>query len=443
MDESLTVHLGPAPPGGAEIAVAGPAWSRFSERKRWAMLAVLFLVSTSNYVDRNIISVLLEPIKQEFSVSDTALGLLGGFCFAAFYAAFGLPVARWADRGNRRNIITLALATWSVMTLCCGLAQSFLQLALARIGVGAGESGAIPPAQSLIADYFAPSQRARAIAVFTAAAIAGYFLGFGVGGYIAATRGWRAAFLAAGAPGLLLAVVTRLYLVEPRFWGNEATVRLPNESMGESLLRLRRKRSYLYALVGCLLYFFVAYGALIFVPSFLIRTLQIPLAKLSVTYGATSAAASAIGTLAGGWLADRLGQRDVRWLAWLPALSLLATTPLEVAGFSTHSFSVFLGLGFIASLLLAAGLPPVFAAIHAVCGSARRATAIAIVLFSATLFGGGFGPLAAGTVSDFFTARYGAADGLRYALIIMMPLLAASGASFYAFALAMPRDIED
>jgi MFS family permease len=425
-----------------DSAARAPTWTLYTTSQRWSLLAVLFLVSTSNYIDRNVISVLLEPIKQEFRVSDTMLGLLGGFCFAAFYAVFGMPVARWADRGNRRTIITLALTIWSLMTLCCGLAQSFAQLAIARIGVGAGESGAIPPAQSLIADYFPPLQRARAIAIFTSAAIAGYLLGFGVGGYLAATQGWRMAFLVAGVPGLVLALITRFGLSEPRLLLRFQVGRADGESVRASLARLMAKRSYLYALAGCLLYFLVAYGALIFIPSFLIRTLHVGLTDVSVTYGSLGAIASVIGTLGGGWVADRLARRDARWLAWLPALALVVTAPIEIAAFMMSSFKAFLACGFAASVLLAGGLPPVFAAIHAVCGGRRRATAIAIVLFSATLFGGGCGPLLAGAISDLLTARYGA-DGLRYALIVMMPVLAASGACFYFFARAMPQDIED
>lgn len=428
--------------GNAVSVEAAAPWKIYSDRRRWGLLAVLFLVSTSNYLDRNVISVLLEPIKQEFHVSDTMLGLLGGFCFSVFYAVFGLPVARWADRGNRRTIITLALGVWSLMTLCCGLAQTFVQLAIARIGVGAGEAGAIPPAQSLIADYFSPQQRATAIAIFTAAAMAGYLLGFGFGGYIAATHGWRAAFLVAGAPGLILAVITRVTLSEPRLREDFKVVRNAGESIGETLAALLSKRSFLYAWAGCVLYFLVAYGALIFVPSFLIRTLHVSLAQVSVDVGAVSAIGSVVGTLSGGWIADRLARRDVRWLAWLPAVALVVTCPIQIVAFSVSSFALYLTISFFGGVLLMAGLPPVFAAIHAVCGSRRRATAIAIVLFSATLIGGGFGPLISGAISDGLTARYGA-DGLRYALISMMPLLAASGACFYMFAQAMPRDIED
>jgi MFS family permease len=413
----------------------------YTDRQRWRFLVVLFLVSTSNYFDRNVISVLLEPIKHEFHASDTMLGLLSGFCFAIFYVLFGMPVARWADYGNRRTIITCALAVWSAMTLCCGLAQNFWQLALARIGVGAGESGAIPPAQSLIADYFPPDRRASAIAIFTAAATAGYLLGFGLGGYIAAKYGWRTTFLVAGLPGLALALATRFVLAEPRLLIGRSSQSADRESIRDTLLRLKAKRGFLYALTGCILYFLMAYGALIFIPSFLIRALHIPLAEVSVTYGAIAALASLVGTLGGGLLADRLGRRDVRWLAWLPAATCTVAGPIYLVAFSLHQFSSFLALVFVAMMLLAGGLPPVFAAIHLICGTRRRATAIAIVLFSATLIGGGMGPLITGAISDALSAVYGA-DGLRYSLMIMMPVLVVTGASFYCFGREMPMDLE-
>jgi len=426
----------------AGVQPVSSPWILYTSSQRYSFLAVLFLVSASNAFDRNIISVLLEPIKQEFHASDTMLGLLSGFCFALFYALFGMPVARWADRGNRRTVITLALALWSLMTVFCGLAQTFGQLAFARVGVGAGESGAIPPAQSLIADYFPPQRRASAIGIFTAATTAGYLLGVGVGGYIAAKYGWRTAFLMAGLPGLALALVTRFALAEPRLRLGFPSQRANFESVGETLARLYAKRGFLYALAGFILYTFVAFGALLFIPSFLIRTLHVPLAQVSVSYGAVAAAASVIGSLGGGWLADRLGRRDIRWLAWLPAAACALAGPIFVLALSVHHFRSFLALAFCALMLVTGGLPPGFAAIHAVCGSRRRATAIAIVLFSSTLFGGGFGPLIAGAISDALSAVYGA-DGLRYSLMLMLSLLLATGALFYLFGRTMPADVED
>jgi MFS family permease len=427
----------------AQDAAGVQPWTLYTEGQRWRLLAILFLVSTSNYFDRNVISVLLEPIKHEFHVSDTMLGVLSGFCFAIFYAVFGVPVARWADRGNRRTIITLALSVWSVMTICCGLAQNFWQLSLSRIGVGAGESGAIPPAQSLIADYFPPDRRASAIAIFMSSAMAGYLLGFGAGGYIAATYGWRAAFLLGGVPGLVLALVTRFGLTEPRqrvggHQGGDAD----HERFRETLAHLKAKRAFLYALIGCILFFFVAYGALVFAPSFLIRVLHVPLATVSLASGTLNAVGSVVGTLGGGWVADRLGRRDIRWLAWLPAAACALAAPIYAVAFSFDHLGGYLGLSFAAGILVSGGLPPVFAAIHAVCGSRRRAMAIAIVLFSGTLFGGGLGPLAAGAISDALSAVYGA-NGLRYMLMLMMPLLVVTGGFYYLAGRALPADLED
>jgi MFS family permease len=275
-----------------------------------------------------------------------------------------------------------------------------------------------------------------------ASAMAGYLLGFGVGGSVAAVYGWRAAFLMAGIPGLLLAVIVRLGLAEPRLQPGTHSARVERESLRESLLRLKSKRSFVHALIGCQFYFFMAYGALIFLPSYLIRVQHVSLAEVSVAYGAAAAIGSVIGTLLGGWAADRLGRRDVRWLAWLAALACGVTGPVYMVALSLDRFWLFLVLAFTGATLLSAGLPPVFAAIHAVCGSARRATAIAVVLFSATLFGGSLGPLVTGAISDALSKVYGA-DGLRYSLILMMSLLVATGGCFYLFGRAMPVDLED
>ncbi len=417
-------------------------WSMYTDRQRWGYLLVLFLVSTSQYFDRNVISVLLEPIKQEFKVSDTALGFLGGFCFALFYTVAGLPVARWADRGNRRTVITLALTIWSAMTLCCGFARTFWQLAIARIGVGAGESGAIPPAQSLIVDYYPSSRRATAIAIFTSAAFAGNLLGLGLGGYVAAVYGWRNAFLLGGVPGLLLAILARLTLAEPRLQHpGLVNASGKQETTKETMSALVRKRSFLYALGGCLVYFLFAYGVLTFIPSFLIRSLHLSLAEVSVAYALVAASGSLIGTLGGGWLSDRLGRRDVRWLAWLAAIACGLTAPLFLAAFSAERLSAFLAAAFFANLLLTAGVPSIFSAIHAVCGARRRATAIALIYFSASLVGGGMGPMATGALSDALRAVYGE-NSLRYSLMMMTALLAGCCLLFYRFGQEMPGDTE-
>jgi MFS family permease len=425
-----------------KIAPGVPPWSLYTSRQRTGFLAVLFLVSASQFFDHSVIAVLFEPIKREFEVSDKMLGLLGGFCFSVFYVAAGVPVARWADRGNRRTVISVALTVWSAMTLLSGLSQTFWQLALARVGVGAGESGGIPPAQSLLVDYFPPRQRGMAIAIFTGGQTAGNLLGLAVGGSIAAAYGWRRALLFGGIAGIALACTVMLTLGEPR-----TLVGYPQESASlkdtlAEFMTLWRKHSYRYALIGLVIYFLFIYGTLGFAPSFLVRILHATLAQASVTFGVVAAAGSLIGFLGGGWLADLLSARDVRWLAWLMAIACAIAGPLYALAFAAQELWIFMALVFVGAIVLAGGVPSVFTSIHAVCGNSRRAVAIAIVFFAATLLGGGFGPLVSGALSDTLRQVYGV-EGLRHALIAMTALAPVSAFVFYHCGRAMPNDLED
>lgn len=394
----------------------------YSPARRWSFLAVLFLVSTSNYVDRNIISVLLEPIKAEFGVSDTLLGLLTGISFALFYATLGIPVARWADRGNRKTIITLSLTIWSAMTALCGLAQSFWQLALARVGVGAGEAGALPPAQSLIADYFGPTRCGRALAIFMSSAMCGYLLGFVAGAHIATNYGWRAAFLIVGLPGLALAVLVHFVLHEPRTLPQFRPAPGSQEPLEATFRALRAKRAFVYLLSAMVIYFLIAYGAIVFLPSYMVRVLEVPLAQVGTHYGTVTAAASIVGTLLGGFLVDRLSKRNIAWLGWLPAVGLLITFPMYQAMLLAPTFKMALLFAGLAGLGLNAAVPAMFTCLHAICGSARRAMSVAVVFFFANLIGLGLGPVIAGALSDTFSAIHGPV-GIRYALLIVMTLL--------------------
>jgi MFS family permease len=416
-------------------------WDMYGSRQRWVYLAVLFLVSTSNYADRNVISVLLEPIKAEFHVSDTMLGLLTGISFAVFYATLGIPVARWADRGNRKFIMTLALTIWSFMTMLCGAAQTFWQLAFARVGVGAGEAGAIPPAQSLIADYFDPPRRARALAIFMASATAGYLLGFVLGAHIAAVYGWRHAFVLLGAPGLLLALIVHFVLHEPRTLPEFQPEIAAGESTSETIRALLRKRSFVYLIAGMVVYFMIAYGALVFFPSYMVRVLHQPLDDVGAVYGGLSAVVTIFGTLAGGWVTDRLGRVNVAWLGWLPAVGLALAWPFYELLLLVPSFGLLLAISVFAGLALNLAIPAMFAALHAICGSARRAMAVAICFFFANLIGLGLGPVVAGALSDAFTAQYGPV-GLRYALMIVVTLLLPSGLFMYLCGNHIARDSE-
>jgi MFS family permease len=425
----------------AEQDLMKPVWTVYSDRQRWCYLGVLFLVATVNYVDRNIISVLLESIKREFQVSDTMLGLLGGISFAFFYATLGLPMARWADRGNRKTIIALSIAAWSVMTALCGLANTFWQLAAARIGVGVGESGAIPPANSLIADYFPPERRSSAFAIFVSAGMAGYLISFLIGGQVAAAYGWRMAFLAASLPGLALTVIVHFVLDEPRV--REGRIASPvTETLRHTARQLWKKRSYRELTGGMTLYFFVAYGANIFVPSFLMRVLHVPLAQVSVKYGTVAGISSVIGTIGGGIIADRLSRRDVRWLAWMPAVACACAFVAYMLSFAMPDLNHFLTVNFFAGIFIAAGLPPVFSALQAICGSPRRAVAVAVCFFFANLLGLGLGPVVTGALSDALSIHYGP-DGLRYALMIVEVVSLGVAWFYFRCGKSMPPDLED
>lgn len=418
-------------------------WELYSGPQRWVYLWVLFLVATSNYVDRNIITVLVEPIKTEFGASDAMMGLLTGLAFAMFYATLGIPVAQIADRGNRKHVIAIALTVWSVMTTLSGLAQNFWHLALARVGVGAGEAGGIPPAQSLIADYFRPELRARALGIFMMAAMAGYVLGLVLGGYIAEHYGWRAAFLIVGPPGVALALVVHFVLKEPRLKPEFAIPKAAKESAWSAFNALAKKPSYVFIIVATVFYFLVAYGALVFSVSFMMRVHGMSVSEAGGAYGLVSSVGAVIGTLAGATLTDLLAKkRGLPWAALVPGISLIVSLPLQSAAFLADSVLAMMALLLLANCLFSAAVPAMFAALHLVCGSKRRATAVAIALFFANLFGLGLGPPITGALSDMFAAAYGPGEGLRYALLIMCVALAPAGFFMLRAAKHLKADLE-
>jgi MFS family permease len=394
----------------------------YTPAQRWWFLSILFLVASCNYLDRYVIAVLLEPIKREFGASDTLLGLLSGASFAVLYAVMGIPFARWADRGNRKHIITLALTFWSLMTALCGAAQTFWQLALARVGVGVGEAGSMPASQSLLVDYFPAHQRARVLAIFTSAGTVGYLLAFIGGSHLVAQYGWRRTLFAVAVPGLLIAMFTMWGLKEPRvaLKSQFAAARAGQgpESVTATLLVLWHKRSFRYSAIALTLWAFFAYGALLFVPSHLMRAMNVDLKAVGTAYGGVSAVAALIGTLGGGWLTDRLARLDRRWLLRVPAWSMVAATPLYVAAFMVQDFWLFLSIGAVAGCLMSATLPAFFTAAHAVCGAGRRAMAVAVLLFFMSLIGAGLGPVVTGVVSDLLRPQLGA-QALGYALSLM------------------------
>jgi predicted MFS family arabinose efflux permease len=427
----------------SDLLAAAPIWKRYRAWQRWGFLSILFLVVTSNYFDYFVISVLLEPIKAEFGVSDTLLGLLSGSCFSLAFAVTAIPIARWADCGNRRSVMTFALAAWSVMTITCGFARTFLQLTMARFGVGMAEPGALPPAQSLIMDYFPPERQATATTILVNGASAvGWLVGVGVGGHIAVTHGWRAAFLVAGIPGIALAVLVRFALPEPRSQGIAVQARSPDESLAQTFRQLAKKQSFLFSVVGISVYSTFSFGVLVFIPSFMIRSLHTTLENVSAVWGPAIAIANVVGALIGGWLADHLSRRDLRWYAWLPAAACILGMPFYWLALSSSKVWSFIELEFVGELIFSIGLPVSFVAVLAVSGSRRRAMASAAMVSAETLCGITFGPLLSGALSDFFTSMRGL-ESLRYSLSLMCLFLIPAAIAFWWAARALRGDQED
>jgi MFS family permease len=385
-------------------------------------------------------SVLIEPIKAEFKASDTMMGLLGGFAFAAFYATLGLPIARLADRGDRKLVISVSMAIWSVTTLLCGLARDFPQLMIARIGVGAGEAGAMPPAQSLIADYFPPAQRARALGVLIASSTVGYLVAFSVGAWLAATYGWRAAFIALGAPGVILCVLTFFGLREPRHRLSKGK-QTKQESIRSTLAALAGKRSFRLLCVAATLYWLVAYGAVIWFPAYLVRVLHLNLVTVGAVFGGLGAISALVGSVVGGLMTDFASKRNAAYTAKVPAAILLGVVPVYELAMISDEPVVFYAAAFVGALGLSAAVPAFFTLLHRICGSSRRGTAVGILFLFGNLVGLGFGPVITGALSDYFSAAYGAV-GLRYAIMIALLALVPSGLALWSAARSVAEDTE-
>jgi predicted MFS family arabinose efflux permease len=410
----------------AESSTQSP-WELYSPRERQTFLFVLFLVGTSHNIDRNIIGVLLEQIKAEFQISDTLLGMLSGLSFALVYATLAIPIARWADRGDRKSIITLSLSVWNLMTVCCGLATGFWQLAMARFGVGTGEAGANAPAQSLLADYYPPVERARALGIFLMSSSAGYALGLVLGGYVAQNFGWRAAFLVIGLLGAVLAPLTHICLKEPRRIGKLQVVQNVHESMLVAVRILFAKASYRNILMALVLYFLMSNGAFAFIVSFMIRVHGLSVAQAGASLGIIATISAVIGNLVGGTFADRMARIDISWLGHLSGWGMIALVPVFQLALWSPNLYVAMGLFLLAFTLINGLVPSMFSALHVICGSKRRAVAVAIAYLFANLIGWGLGPVLAGSLSDGFAANVGKAQGLRFALMAVMNVLFLAG----------------
>ncbi|MDB5460289.1 MAG: transporter [Caulobacteraceae bacterium] len=390
-------------------------------RYRAYVLVLLVLVYTFNFIDRQILGVLAPAIKAELHLSDTQLGLMGGLAFALFYTGLGIPIGWLADRWSRTWIMTLALTLWSGFSAACGLAGSFTQLFLCRMGVGFGEAGGVAPAYSLISDLFPPRARARALAIYSFGIPLGSAMGVLFGGLIASHVNWRAAFITVGLAGVLLAPLFRLTVKEPQRL--KADVPVP---MGAALTRLARTPSFWLLSLGAASSSTVSYGLMFWLPSFFLRSFHLTLPQVSFYFGAILLIGGLAGVWAGGWLADRLSMRSRKAYPLIPAVAFALTIPLAVAGGMAPSPMAGFFLFLIPQALGLMWLGPVITAVQHLAPARMRSTASSAFLFINNLIGIGSGTLLFGFLSDVLTRRFGA-EALRYSIL--------SGLSLYLLAI--------
>jgi len=381
---------------------------------RYYVLGLLTIVYALNFLDRTIFNVLIEPIKKEFALSDTMMGLLAGFGFVLFYSLCGIPIARIADRINRRNIVAAAFAFWSAMTFLCGMAQSVTTLTLARIGVGVGESAGTPASQSIIADLFNKNERPRALGIYAIGTYLGVFLGYFIGGYVNQHYGWRMAFFAAGLPGIALAAVLWLTVSEPRR-GAQAETFTP-EPLGPTLRFLVSQQSFVIVLIGFWLTTFTNYATAVWIPPFLARVHHLSSAEIGTYAGTFKGLCGMAGTLVGGLVVAQISRRDDRWKLWAPAIMSGLAGPVFALCFLTDSFALMVAALALGSFLVGFHLGPIFAMAQTVARPSMRALASAIILLTATCFGQGVGPLVVGALNDVLKADFGV-DAVRYSLL--------------------------
>ncbi len=391
------------------------------------VLVVLLIVYTFNFIDRQIVGILAVPIKAELHLSDSQLGLMGGLAFALFYTLLGIPIARMADRVSRTSIMTAALALWSLMTAACGLTHSFVQLFLARVGVGVGEAGGVAPAYSLICDYFPAKERARALSVYSFGIPIGAALGIVLGGYITSLMSWRMAFFIVGVAGLLITPLLKLTVREPERGAldPERIDGAPAPSLVEVMGVLAGKASFWGLSLGAASASMMGYGLFFWAPSFLVRSFHLTLLHASLGFGALVLVGGLIGIWFGGALADRYGGKRKAMYAYIPAMAFLATLPFYAAGVLSTTLWISFAVLLVPTALGLVWLGPVLAAVQHLVPSNMRATASALFLFINNLIGIGLGTTLIGVVSDLTRARFGS-ESLRYAIL--------AGTSFYLIA---------
>jgi MFS family permease len=396
--------------GGQEVRGAYPAY----------VLTLLALLYSFNFLDRQVINILAESIKRDLRISDTELGLLTGTAFGIFYSVLGVPIARLADRWSRVGIISFSLFLWSLLTALCGVTQNYVQLFLCRLGVGIGEAGGSPPAQSLISDYFSYSRRATAMAIFTLGVPFGSFLGYLIGGFIDDRWGWRVAFFVAGLPGLILVLLIRFTLKEPVRGEADG---VPPEARGElppigpTLRGMFQRRSYIRLVLGGTFGILIVYISGAWLPPFFIRVHGMSAGEIGTWLALSVGVGGGIGSIGGGWLSDRLRRRYPRPEIWILAISTALTCPLLLLTVLSKGLPLALTGLFLLNMFAFVWIGPTSATIQRVVPIRSRSLAVGIQLSVANIISLTFGPPIVGTISDMLRPEVGV-DSIRYALAI-------------------------
>ncbi len=383
-------------------------------------LWILLFVYIFNFIDRQIVNILAEPIARDLGLSDTQIGLMTGLAFALFYTALGLPIARYADRAttHRPRLIAVALATWSLMTALCGLAQNFIQLLLARIGVGVGEAGCTPPAHSLISDMVPPERRSSALAFYSLGIPVGSLLGMMIGGVLADWFGWRQAFLFVGLPGVGMAVLVWFLLKEPRYEGvlrQNAASAPPEMPLMQAVGSVLGSRAFVLLLFAGSAAAFLSYGKVTWTTIFFQRTHELTPGEVGFWFGLINGIAGAAGTFLGGWLADKYGAANRRHVLTAPAVGMAIAAPIAFLAYQAPTWPIALALLIIPTLCNSLYYGPVYSAAQGLVPIRSRAIAAATLLFFQNLIGLGLGPLFFGMLSDWLQPSFGA-ESVRYVL---------------------------
>ena len=402
--------------------MSGPEATITTAARRYA-LVILAVVYMFNFIDRQILAILLPAIRDEFGVSDAWLGFLTGTAFAMFYIVLGIPVARYADRHNRRNLIAVAVAVWSGMTALSGMAANFAQLALARIGVGVGEAGCSPPAHSMIADLYPPEKRSTAMGVYTIGISAGIMMAYLGGGWVAQNIGWREALLVVGLPGLVLAAIVRFTVTDPKRGHSEGREALGEQpSFSKTLRFLSRRPSFVHMTVAAGLSSYVGYSVISFLPSFLVRSYGMPVDEVGIYLGLIIGIVGGSGFFLGGYIADHLGQSNHRRALSFIGVTVLLTAVPYAAMFLSDSWQIALLLFLVPAATANVYLAPVLSQAQGLVSLRMRAMASALALLIINVIGLALGPLLTGVLSDVLEARF-AEESMRYSLLIVTSII--------------------